>query len=138
MDETHPQHDPSSPPALKNAIPATYELLDEVVGEVLRSLDPSKTMLLVIMPVVLSRRGPANREINLRQREPRSLHLLARPSDDSGGGRGHRAFDDAMFLLKGRVLAFLLRTLPPEVKNALLQHACVRRRHDGICRTCGS
>jgi predicted AlkP superfamily phosphohydrolase/phosphomutase len=119
MDETHPQHDPSSPPALRNAIPATYELLDEVVGEVLRKLDTSKTMLLIMSD---HGAGPRTGKSIYVNEWLRSLHLLARPGDDSGGGRAYRAFDDALFLLKGRALAFLLRTLPPEVKNALLQY----------------
>ncbi len=47
MDEAHPQHDPSAPEHLKNALRDIYALVDEQIGGMLEVVPPDTTVILM-------------------------------------------------------------------------------------------
>lgn len=116
MDEGHPEHEPRAAAALKEAIRGIYRELDGVVGTIRAAIGPEATL------VVMSDHGAGRRSgksVYLNE-WLRSQGLLARVGGKKKGGL-RRAVDDAAHQLKGKTISFLLRTLPPEAKNAILK-----------------
>jgi len=116
MDESHPEHDPRSAKELKEAIGSIYRELDGVVGRMRTAVGPEGTLL------VMSDHGAGPRtgkSVYLNE-WLRSQNLLARVGGKKKGGL-RRMVDDATHAAKGKTISFLLRTLPPEAKNAILK-----------------
>lgn len=117
MDQSHPEHKATSSPVLKNAIASTYQLLDDVVGQVLQHIDRSNTTVIIMSD---HGAGPRTGKSIYINEWLRHLGLLSKTGKD-GQHNISRLIVDMAYVLKGRALAFLLRTLSPEVKSALMK-----------------
>jgi len=117
MDENHPEHRPDSSPILKNAIKSIYQELDHVLYRICEHIDEDNTTLIIMSDHGAGPRAGKSIFVN---EWLKSLGYLSKIGED-GNNKFLGLLDDLSFALKGRILSFLLRTIPPEVKGRLMK-----------------
>lgn len=117
MDKEHPEHNPDSPEILKNAIKSIYEELDDTVYRICQNIDETNTTLMIMSD---HGAGPRLGKSIFVNEWLRNQGYVSKVGEESGNGLT-RFVDDMMFTLKGKVLSFLLQTIPPEVKGRLMK-----------------
>jgi predicted AlkP superfamily phosphohydrolase/phosphomutase len=116
MDKTHPLYKEDSPQILKDAIRSVYMELDKVLGSIHDKIDNDNTTLLIMSD---HGAGPCTEKCVYVNEWLRSLGYLS--SLGEHGGNGLSGFRQIKVALKGKVISFLLRTIPPEVKGLLMK-----------------
>ncbi len=109
MDENHPEHKKDSHPVLKNAIKSVYRELDRVVKTICDNIDWNDTAL-----IIMSDHGAG-------PRTGKSIFVNEWLIGEDSKNRLQVFLDDVKYLLKGKVISFLLKTIPPEMKGLLMK-----------------
>jgi predicted AlkP superfamily phosphohydrolase/phosphomutase len=117
MDKNHPFYKDDSSPILKNAIKTVYKELDDVVGRIYRNINKEDTTLLIMSD---HGAGPRTGKSIFVNEWLRSSGYLSKLGEDSKN-KLSSVLDDIIFTLKGKILSFLLRTIPPEVKGQMMK-----------------
>ncbi len=116
MDKNHPLHKENSPEVLKDAIRSVYMDLDKVVGSIHEKIDKDNTTLLIMSD---HGAGPCTEKCIYVNEWLRSLGYLS--SLEENGKKKLSSLRRINAALKGKVISFLLRTIPPEVKGLLMK-----------------
>jgi predicted AlkP superfamily phosphohydrolase/phosphomutase len=117
MDKNHPLYKDGCSPILKNAIKTVYKELDNVVGRIYENINKEDTALLIMSD---HGAGPRTGKSIFVNEWLRSSGYLSKLGEDSKN-KLSSILDDVVFVLKGKILSFLLRTIPPEVKGQLMK-----------------
>jgi len=117
MDETHPEHNRSADARLKNAIFEVYRTLDLVVGEINDRLDSIGSTLIIMSDHGAGPRVGKSIYVNEWLQD---IGLLGRIGGEKNNSL-KRLADDISFLIKGKILLFLLKTIPPHIKAKLTE-----------------
>lgn len=117
MDEKHPEYKKDSPYILKNAIKSVYQELDEVVKIICDNIDWNDTTLLIMSD---HGAGPRTGKSIFVNEWLKSSGYLSKIGEDSKN-KLQILFDDAKYILKGKIISFLLKAIPPEMKGFLMK-----------------
>ena len=117
MDEEHPEYNPRADKRLKDAIFGVYHKLDEVVGEIYSRLNSADVNLIIMSD---HGSGPRVGESIFINEWLKDIGLLSRVGKENKSSF-RRAVDDTKFLVKGKILSFLLKIIPPHVKAKLTE-----------------
>jgi predicted AlkP superfamily phosphohydrolase/phosphomutase len=116
MDKNHPLHREDSPALLKSAIRSVYKELDKVVGRIHEELEKEKTALIIMSD---HGAGPNVGKCVYVNEWLKSLGYFAGLGEDAN--RRFSGLRGMGVVCKGKLISFLLRTIPPEVKGMLLK-----------------
>ncbi|HHT9125021.1 MAG TPA: alkaline phosphatase family protein [Candidatus Brocadiia bacterium] len=114
MDPTHPYHDPACDDTLKHAIFSVYKKLDDVLASIINKLDDNTTL------IVMSDHGSGqriNKAIYLNE-WLMTMGFLSKKSKRPG----RFALSDILYNLMEKVLALLLKNLPPKIKATIKRY----------------
>ncbi|MGQ9569928.1 MAG: alkaline phosphatase family protein [Thermodesulfovibrionales bacterium] len=117
MDKNHPLYKDDCSPILKNAIKTVYKELDNVVGLIYENIDEKDTAFIIMSD---HGAGPRTGKSFFVNEWLRSSGYLSKLGEDSKN-KLSSILDDIVFVLKGKILSFLLRTIPPELKSQLMK-----------------
>lgn len=115
MDKGHPEHDAKTDAKLRMAIFDVYRKLDAIVGEICKGLDLNSSTLIIMSD---HGAGPRLGKSLFVNEWLHSIGLLERVGGEKRNSL-KRIADDMRFLIKGKALSFLLRTIPPDIKSKL-------------------
>jgi predicted AlkP superfamily phosphohydrolase/phosphomutase len=118
MDTDHPLHSKESPEALKNAIRSVYRALDKAVGAICEKIDKDNTTLLLMSD---HGAGPCIGKCIYVNEWLKSMGYLSGIGGDNG--KGLSSLKQMKVFVKGKMISFLLRTIPPEVKGLMMKVA---------------
>lgn len=117
MDKHHPLYKENSPLALKNAIKSVYKELDNVVGRIYKNIDKENTTLLVMSD---HGAGPCVGKSVYMNEWLKNLGYLSRV-EEARKNKFAAILNDINLVAKRKIISFLLRTIPPEIKGILMK-----------------
>lgn len=117
MDEGHPEYNPKADKRLKEGIFSVYRRLDEVVGEIHARLEAANSNLIIMSD---HGAGPRVGKSIFVNEWLKDMGLLSRIGKENKSSF-KRAVDDIKFLIKGRILSFFLKSIPPHIKAKLTE-----------------
>lgn len=117
MDENHPEYNPRADQRLKDAIFGVYRKLDDVVGEIYSHMESANTNLIIMSD---HGSGPRVGKSIFVNEWLKDMGLLSQIGEENKSSF-RRIVDDTKFLVEGKILSFLLKSIPPHIKAKLTE-----------------
>ncbi|RJQ16219.1 MAG: hypothetical protein C4560_09790 [Nitrospiraceae bacterium] len=117
MDEKHPEYNPRADRKLKDAIFGVYRKLDEVVGEIYSRLESANINLIIMSDHGAGPRVGKSIFVNEWLKDMGLLSQIGKENKSSF----RRLLDDTKFFVKGKILSFFLKSIPPHIKAKLTE-----------------